>query len=67
MQACQQLLYRGTLVVLERLSSVYGDDSVSQETALRPRSGRPCVTTAPDDHYIILQHLRDRRLTAAAT
>ena len=31
MQACKQLLYRGTLVVLERLSSVYGDDSVSQE------------------------------------
>ena len=33
-QACQQLLYRGTLVVLERLSSVYGEDSVSQETLL---------------------------------
>ena len=33
MQACQQLLYRGTLVILERLSSVYGDDSVSQETS----------------------------------
>ena len=32
MQACQQLLYHGTLVVLERLSSVYGDDSVSQGT-----------------------------------
>ena len=32
MQACQQLLYRATLVVLERLLSVYGDDSVSQET-----------------------------------
>ena len=31
-QACQQLLYRGALVVLERLSSVYGDDFVSQET-----------------------------------
>ena len=46
MQACQQLLYRGTLVVLERLSSVYGDDSVSQD---RPRSGRPRVTTAADD------------------
>ena len=34
MQACQQLLYRGTLVVLERLSSIYGDDSVSQEALL---------------------------------
>ena len=32
MQARQQLLYLGTLVVLERLSNVYEDDSVSQET-----------------------------------
>ena len=32
MQACQQLLYRGTLVEFERLSNVYRDDSVSQET-----------------------------------
>ena len=32
MQACQQLLNRGTLVVLERLLSVYGDDFLSQET-----------------------------------
>ena len=32
MQGRQQLLYRGTFVVLERLSSVFGDDSVSQET-----------------------------------
>ena len=33
----------------------------------RPRSGRPRVTTAADDRCIILQHLRNRRLTAAAT
>ena len=33
----------------------------------RPRSGRPPVTTAADDRYIVLQHLRIRRLTAAAT
>lgn len=32
MQACQQPLYPSTLVGLERLSSVYRDDSVSQET-----------------------------------
>ena len=30
-------------------------------------SGRPRVTTAADDHYIVLQHLLNRRLTAAAT
>ena len=32
-----------------------------------PRSGRPRVTTAADDCCIVLQHLRKRRLTAAAT
>ena len=60
MQACQQLLYRGTLVVLERLSSVYGVDSV-------PRNARTRVTSAADDRYIALQHLRNRGLTEAAT
>ena len=29
---CQQMLYHSTLVVLERLSSIYRDDYVSQET-----------------------------------
>ena len=33
----------------------------------RPHSGRPRVTTATDDCYIVLQHLRKRCLTAAAT
>ena len=33
----------------------------------RFRSGRPRVTTAADDRYIIMQHLRNRRLPAAAT
>ena len=33
----------------------------------RPRSGRPCVTTAADDRYIVLQHLRNRCLIAAAS
>ena len=32
-----------------------------------PGSGRPCVTTAADDPYIVLQHLHNRRLTAAAS
>ena len=32
MQACQQFPYRGTLVVLERLSNIYGCDLMSQET-----------------------------------
>ena len=40
---------------------------VTGNLADRPRSGRPRVTTATDDRYIVLQHLRNRRLTAAAT
>ena len=33
----------------------------------RPRSDRPRVTTAADVRYIVLLHLRNRRLIAAAT
>ena len=40
---------------------------VTRNIADRPRSGRPCVTNAAYDCYIVLQHLRNRRLTAAAT
>ena len=40
---------------------------VTGNVADRSRSGRPRVTTAADDRYIVLQHLRNRRLTAAAT
>ena len=40
---------------------------VTGNIAERPRSGRPSVTTATDDRYIVLQHLHNRRLTAAAT
>ena len=41
--------------------------SVTGNVADRPRSGRPRVTTAADDRYIVLQHLHNRRLIAAAT
>ena len=40
---------------------------VSGNVVDRPRSDRPRVTTATDDRYIVLQHLRNRRLTAAVT
>ena len=40
---------------------------VTGNVADRPRSGRPRVTTAADDRYIVLQHLRNRRMTAAET
>ena len=40
---------------------------VTGNVANHPWSGRPCVTTAANDRYIVLQHLRNRRLTAAAT
>ena len=37
---------------------------ITGNVADRSRSGRPRVTT--DDRYIVLQHLRNRRLTATA-
>ena len=40
---------------------------VTGNVADRPRRGRSGVTTAADDRYIVLQHLPNRRLTAAAT
>ena len=40
---------------------------VTANVADRPRSGRPRVNIAADDRYIVLQHLRNRCLTAAAT
>ena len=40
---------------------------VTANIAGHPQSGRPRVTTAANDPYIILQHLRDRHLIAAAT
>ena len=40
---------------------------VTRNIADRPQSERPRVTTAADDRYIVLQHLRNRRLAAAAT
>ena len=40
---------------------------VTGNVADHPRSGRPRVNTAADDRCIVLQPLRNRRLTAAAT
>ena len=40
---------------------------VTGNVADPPQSGRPRVTATADDRYIILQHLRNRRLSAAAT
>ena len=40
---------------------------VKINVADRPRSGRPRLTTAADDRYIVLRYVRNRRLTAAAT
>ena len=41
--------------------------SVTGNVADRPRRGMPRVTTAADDLSIVLQRLRNRRLTAATT
>ena len=52
---------RKTIECLRRQFRVTGN------VADRPRSGRPRVTTAADGRFIVLQHLRNRCLTAAAT
>ena len=52
---------RKTIVHLRRRFRVTGN------LADHPRSDRPRVTTAADGSYIVLQHLRSRRLTVAAT
>ena len=52
---------RNTIERLRRRFRVTGN------FADRPRSGRPRVTNDADDGYIVLQHLHNRRLTAAAT
>ena len=36
---------------------------VTANVADRPRSGRPRVTTAANDRYIVLQHLHNKSLT----
>ena len=40
---------------------------VTGNVADHPHNGRTRVTTAADDRYIVLQHLLNRRLTAATT
>ena len=40
---------------------------VTENVSDRLQSGRPHVTTAADGRYIVLQHPRNSRLTAAAT
>ena len=52
---------------LKTIECLRGRFRVTGNSADHPRSGRPRVTTAADDRYIVLQHLRNRRLTAAAT
>ena len=52
---------RKTIECLRRRFRVTGN------VAERPRSGRPRVTTAADDCDVVLQQLRNSRLTAAAT
>ena len=52
---------RKTIKRLQRRFHVTGN------VADHPRCGRPYVTTAADDRYIVFQHLGKRHLTAAAT
>ena len=40
---------------------------VTDRTADRPRSGKTCVTTANEDHYLHILHLRNRFLTVSSS
>ena len=53
-----------TRKTIERLQRRF---RITVNVADRPRSGRLRGNTAADDCYIVLQHLRNRPLTAAAT
>lgn len=53
-----------TRKTIERLQRRF---RITRNVADCPRSGRPRVTTAANDRYIVLQHQRNRLLTAAAT
>ena len=57
-------LFGCTRKTIERLRRRF---HVTGNVTERPRSGKPRVNTAADDRYIVLQHLRNRRLTVAAT
>jgi hypothetical protein len=55
MQPCQQPLYPGTLVALEKtIERLRRRFRVAGNVANRPRSSRPRVITAADDLYIVL-------------
>ena len=56
--------FRCTRKTIERLGTRF---RVKGNVADRPQSGGPRVTTAANDRYIVLQHLRNRRLTTAET
>ena len=49
-----------TKLTITRLIQRY---RVTGRTADRPRSGRPCVTTANEDHHLCILHLRNTFLT----
>ena len=53
-----------TRMTIERLRRRF---RVTGNVADRPRGGKRRVTTAAANRYIVLQHLRNRILTAAAT
>ena len=57
-------LFGCTRATINRLRTRFQTRGTVQD---RPRSGRPRVTTAADDRYMTVHHLRNRRLSAAAT
>ena len=67
MQACQNCCIAALRLYSETIERLRRRFRVTGNVADRPQRGRPRVTTAGDDRYIVLQHLTYRRLPPAAT
>jgi transposase len=65
--ATQQAVANHFGVTRQTISNLWHRHNATGNIRDRPRSGRPRVTSAVQDRYIRLRHLRDRTLAASAT
>lgn len=63
----QQAVARHFGVSRQTIAALWTRYHNTQSVNDRPRSGRPRVTTAAQDRYIRVRHLRDRTTTATST
>ncbi|KAK7493487.1 hypothetical protein BaRGS_00015198 [Batillaria attramentaria] len=65
--ATQQAVATHFGVSRQTIAALWARFNNTQSVHDRPRSGRPRVTTAAQDRYIRVRHLRDRTTTATST